>query len=495
MGSPPIDHPPWPDEHPPSSEEPSPDEHSPSPSEHPFSPTVGPVPGYLPNVASSPADHRKASSQAKQLYPPNLARGWIGDVAQYITDVLATALMCLIGMTDIVATALTYLRLPLAVLLVVMICGFGLIGVFYLFLNVARDSFAALIHSSTETVKGSMESIFSFARGAKDMVEQLVPFNMTALGSEGVLCVLPLLALCHSGPDTVGGILSEPDYPTLMDVQGRAFDNLLGQSETGITISLDIKHAEIAVRDLVAIVRASDLMKRDLIASALDDFVLDARLAGRALQKLSVKIYSSTDSIIAFNDYALRVLQGAHPPATPESAATLARIFRSSTSTLVNEITDILVEAAKTVTALDNLEDRLVRIHALSIDDHILTVAAIDNVLSELWTKLGGNGRWLRDLERRARVLKDLDEYRRRAVSHVAVTVQTLVGIEEELNQLTRKLHRDDGDSSAGLPIEVHIASIDGGVKRLREERMRVRMSSFVGETVTGTSPQSVTKT
>ena len=149
-------------------------------------------------------------------------------------------------------------------------------------------------------------------------------------------------------------------------------------------------------------------------------------------------------------------------------------------------MTDILVAAAKTVTALDHLENQLVRIHAVSVDDHILTAAAIDNVLSELWTKLGGNGQRLRDLERRARVLKNLDEYRRRAVSHVAVTVQTLVGIEEELNQLVRKLHRDEGDLNAGLPIEVHIASIDGGVKRLREERMRVRMATFTGDTVPG---------
>ena len=145
-------------------------------------------------------------------------------------------------------------------------------------------------------------------------------------------------------------------------------------------------------------------------------------------------------------------------------------------------MTDILVAAAKTVTALDHLENQLVRIHAVSVDDHILTAAAIDNVLSELWTKLGGNGQRLRDLERRARVLKNLDEYRRRAVSHVALTMQTLVGIEEELNQLTRKLRHDEANVDFSLPLEVHIASIDGGVTRLREERMKV----YAGATITG---------
>ncbi len=218
------------------------------------------------------------------------------DAVQYITDVVTTALMYLkFLLINVVATALIYLKIPLAVLLAVVVCGFGIIGVFYFFLNAAHDTFAAMIHSSTGTVKGSIESIFGFARGARNVVEQFIPFNITAAGGEGVLCALPLLALCDSRPGNIGSILSEPDYPTLMDVQGRAFDHLLGQSETGITISLDIKKAEIAVRDLIVIVRASDLLKKDLIASALDDFVLDARLAGRALQKLSVKIYSSTD--------------------------------------------------------------------------------------------------------------------------------------------------------------------------------------------------------
>ena len=273
-----------------------PNEHPSPPNGHLTPPNVGHVPHVPSSATSSSADPRSPSPEPEQSYPPNLARGWIWDVAQYITDVLAATLVYLrLSLTDIVATALMYLKLPLAVLLAVVICGFGVIGVFYLFLNAARDSFAALIRGSTESVKWSMEHILSFAQGAKDVVEQLVPFNMTAVGSEGVLCALPLLALCDSRPGGVGSILSEPDYPTLMDVQGRAFDHLLGQSEAGITISLDIKNAEIAVRDLVAIVRASDLLKRDLIASALDDFVLDARLAGRALQKLSVKIYSSTD--------------------------------------------------------------------------------------------------------------------------------------------------------------------------------------------------------
>ena len=202
----------------------------------------------------------------------------------------------------------------------------------------------------------------------------------------------------------------------------------------------------------------------------------------------------TTFSIIAFSDYALRVLQGASPTTTPESTTTLAHIFQVSMATLADEVTDILVEAAKTVTALDILENQLVRIHALSVDDHVLTAAAIDNVLSELWTKLGGNGQRLRDLERRARVLKNLDQYRRRAVSHVAVTVQTLVGIEEELDQLMRKLRHDEGNANAGLPVEVHIASIDGGVKRLREERMRVRLATFTGETVPGKSGSSLAR-
>ena len=126
--SPPNEHPSPPNEHSTSpSERPSPSDELPTPSDElPPPPTVGPVPHDTPSSASSPADHRELSPLPDQSSPLNLAWGWIGDVAQYIRDVLATALMCLrVSLTDIVVTALMYLKLPLAVLLAAVICGFA----------------------------------------------------------------------------------------------------------------------------------------------------------------------------------------------------------------------------------------------------------------------------------------------------------------------------------------------------------------------------------
>ena len=162
-------------------------------------------------------------------------------------------------------------------------------------------------------------------------------------------------------------------------------------------------------------------------------------------------------SVIAFNNYVLRSLESADVSKTSEGAASLTPVFYSSTAALANEFADILVEAAKTVTALDVLENQLVRIHAASIQDQVLASTGLNDVLSELWTKLGGNGHRIKDLERRSEVLKNLDAYRRLAVAHVAATVQTLVGIEEELNQLMRKLRHDGEVAALYLPLEVHI--------------------------------------
>lgn len=285
----------------------------PTPSEHPPPVPADIVPSgsseHTSAATSDPTAGRALASLPEGSYPANLGQLKLYEAAQYVTDVVATALM--------------YLKLPLAVLLAVVIGGLGLFGMFHLILGAIHGSFAAVVHGSTHTVGGIIRSFLNLTRGSEDVLQQLLSFNITSVAAEGVLCALPLslLALCDTRSSGVGGVPPQPDYPTLIEVQGRAFDHLLGQSETGIAISLDIKHAEIVVRDLVAVIHASDLLKRDLIASALDDFVLDARLAGRALQKLSVKIYSSTDKYVY-----------THSPSRSQRSSLLLASLRSTTT-------------------------------------------------------------------------------------------------------------------------------------------------------------------
>ena len=108
-------------------------------------------------------------------------------------------------------------------------------------------------------------------------------------------CQLPVinnLLPCEAGRS---GLTLWADYPKLMEVQSTSFEQLLDESVGGSELSLEVKKAEIVTSDLVTLIKFSDLKSRDTMARMLQEFVSDARLAGRSLQRLSSKIGGAVD--------------------------------------------------------------------------------------------------------------------------------------------------------------------------------------------------------
>jgi hypothetical protein len=85
------------------------------------------------------------------------------------------------------------------------------------------------------------------------------------------------------------------DYPKLVDLQSKTFQQLMDDSIGGSALSLEVKKAEIAVTDLAVAVRLSNLKAKDSLAGSLIDFVQDAKRAGRGLQQLCSKIGGAVD--------------------------------------------------------------------------------------------------------------------------------------------------------------------------------------------------------
>jgi hypothetical protein len=85
------------------------------------------------------------------------------------------------------------------------------------------------------------------------------------------------------------------DYPKLMEAQSSTFEQLLDRSAGGSGLSLDIKKAEMATRDLTTLVRFSELKSRDSLSRSLEQFTSNAKDTGRGLQKLSSKISGTVD--------------------------------------------------------------------------------------------------------------------------------------------------------------------------------------------------------
>ena len=109
-------------------------------------------------------------------------------------------------------------------------------------------------------------------------------------------CEWPLLSAldaCAPSPPPLPAV--RVDYPSFVAVQQHALDEFLGYSDNGSELAVNLKHAELAVRDLIVLVKASDLSVKDALADALMEFVIDAKSAGRGLQLLSAKINGAID--------------------------------------------------------------------------------------------------------------------------------------------------------------------------------------------------------
>jgi hypothetical protein len=92
------------------------------------------------------------------------------------------------------------------------------------------------------------------------------------------------------------------DYPRLVEAESKSLDSLLTGFVGGSALSLEIKQAEMATVDLVALVRISDLKAKGTLATSLGYFIDDAKRAGRGLQRLSSKVGGAVDKC-AFNTH------------------------------------------------------------------------------------------------------------------------------------------------------------------------------------------------
>ncbi|KAH9895964.1 hypothetical protein C8Q73DRAFT_643345 [Cubamyces lactineus] len=297
----------------------------------------------------------------------------------------------------------------------------------------------------------------------------------TAIAASG-LCRLPLAShfpLCakaNEASSTSALSVGQADFPHLMAIQHRAFDQLLGQSSTGTELALNIKKAELTVQDLIVMVRTSNLTIKSVLSETLTHFVIDAKDSARGLQRLSSKIHGTLDSAIAFNTYALQEISDAKVKGRRAHVDyALAQTFQASMSTFAAKISQLIIVASETASSLDRLEEHLLNVHELCLHEAMATSFAREDLLWQLWTVLGGNRDQIRDLSRRSAILKKVQEYRAVAIAYISAAMHTLVVVDADLNELRERI---TASGVNGVPVEVQIESISRGIMRIQKEKL-----------------------
>lgn len=191
-------------------------------------------------------------------------------------------------------------------------------------------------------------------------------------------------------------------------------------------------------------------------------------------------------SIMAVNDHALRTIEQASHKKTvfsldtliPWTASRKNRImtstFNDAMDTLSTQISRLILEAEANIENLNDLEERLGALHELASREVVAVKGDREELLAQLWTILGGNRKELKNFNENLVILKNVGTYRNQARMHVTATLQTLQSLSEDMEDLRERV-ATPGLVGESIPLEVQVKSIQYGLERLRENRMRAR--------------------
>lgn len=270
------------------------------------------------------------------------------------------------------------------------------------------------------------------------------------------------------------------DFPKLMEVESSTFDQLLQEVVGGSDLSLEVKMAEMAVKDLIVKVRVSDLKGKDLLAETLEEFATNANDASRSLSKWGSKVNGAVQSISAVNDHALRTIEAKlNKPVSslsvlwPFSGTSVQQVvvqtFQEAMSILDVHLKRVLLEAQLNHGFLDQLDASLVTLHEILEREDKDVLAEKEELLAQLWTILGGNRRELKGLDGHLYLLRSLGDYRRRSLVHVTAAEHLLRSMESDMEDIRERVSKPELISDK-IPLEVHIKSIQAGLDHLKSQ-------------------------
>jgi hypothetical protein len=309
------------------------------------------------------------------------------------------------------------------------------------------------------------------------------------------------LPMCHyssanpNAPRISDGASAPVEFDALMKTQSQ-FEDILSESATGVSLPLDMKRSESSIRDLRQIVRHSQLASRNEMVLEFDGFIETARIASYDLQKFNSHIGRGVDIVLSTARWTERVLEdmahkrsnrGLIPSLVQDkilapfkplqfTESMLLDQYITHTRVVSDEIERLIEEAQALLQVLQNLDDRLEVIHTIAARDDVAAQANRDEILSHLWTSLGGNRAKLGRVDRQLNLLGQVGQYRKIAFAHVAATILKLQAMGAELEGLRERVSsaevlRDHME----IPLAVHVANIKLGVERLEAGRESAR--------------------
>ncbi|KAI9729272.1 MAG: hypothetical protein M1834_006942 [Cirrosporium novae-zelandiae] len=301
------------------------------------------------------------------------------------------------------------------------------------------------------------------------------------------------LSICRSKVNYPGDHPPTPQFDEVMEIQSK-FGEILEEAADRVTLPMVMKRGEVSIRDLRQVVRFSSLPSKNALITEFDGFIESARTASYDLGSFNGHVGRTVDNLLNIARWTRRLIDNI---ALEEANRGVIQTYVDSvfapflpirltedklldqyirhTEDSKNEIHRLTIEAQSLLMTLKQLEDRLDVINGLAIKDGLETQATKDEILSELWTMLGRNGKRLRRMDKELDILKQVGAYRQMAWNLVATTIVKLQTMEAELQQLRDSVVSAEQAHHLDIPLSIHIANIESGVERLEAVRSKTR--------------------
>lgn len=287
------------------------------------------------------------------------------------------------------------------------------------------------------------------------------------------------------------------NFEELVNVQN-SFEDVVEASHKAASLPLEMRDGASAIRDLRSLVKYSQLPSRSQLEVEFGAFIETATEASEQLTKYNVKIGATLDRVIVTNGWTLQNLEGlAEKEASTGSVPRLLSnlnpfsVFLPTPSSLeeliyegyiwhlaqVKEDIIKLIHVAHTLLALLNsLEEQLDIIGDIAIRDNVIVSRNRDELLSLLWSKLGGNRASKKGYNESLTLIKKVIKYKKLALDHVTTTLLKLQEIAAGLENLREDVAAPEiVGFRSGVPLQYHIGVISKSLdafKEMRGERM-----------------------
>lgn len=306
------------------------------------------------------------------------------------------------------------------------------------------------------------------------------------------------LPFCPSIPGPTGSGAGKDnafiDFDNLVGLQDQ-LPNVLEMSANSISLPLEMKRSESSIRDLRTMVHHSELKGKEELVFEFDSFIETARTASRTLQQFNVHVGSAVDSVISINRWTSRYLDGLaaaenekkglvsdlvtwafapFQPATLDERSLVGK-YIEHTALVSDKIGALIDETMLIMTTLEKLDGHLDIIHDWQVRSAKEISGSKNEALFSLWNIVGANRGKIHNLNTQLHLLRRVGSTRGEAMRQVIELKDELEKIQFGLEELREQVAAPELAQAKGLPLSVHIETINAGVANLEQARTRIR--------------------